>query len=137
MKTPKVLVKNPMLVIHDGAYYLINNDDDLAKVALTILEERLDNGSYGYAEENEIDALDYTREDIKNLSPKLKELALHELVKHEQWKSSFKEDNKYFKKASSFVENKDGRGAWMFLLKEQDDGCGEYIDLIEFDKVAP
>ena len=73
--------------------------------------------------------------DIKNLPTKLKELALHELVKHEQWESSFKEDNKYFKKASGFVENKDGLGAWKFLLKEQDDGCGEYIDLVEFDKV--
>lgn len=135
MKTPKVIIKKPMLVIHDGAYYLVNNDDDLGKVALTILEERLDDGSYGYLEENEIDALDYTREDIKNLPTKLKELALHELVKHEQWESSFKEDNKYFKKASGFVENKDGLGAWKFLLKEQDDGCGEYIDLVEFDKV--
>jgi len=135
MKKPKVIVKHPMLVIYEGNYYLVNNDDELGKIALMVLSGRFDDGRYGFIEDYVGEQLDYTREDIKNLSPKLQELALSAITRKEQHQESFDGEIKYLTGLMNLIENKDGRGAWDALVDDQENGCGEYIDLVEFERV--
>lgn len=117
MKNQKEFVVTNQILIYKekygNSYYNVFTITQLYKVALEIVQNRMDDG---YIQEfNLPEKLDFTKEDIEKLPESLRKEAEKKLEYYQANLKSIKENNQSFLDAKKAVETQDGYLAWLVL----------------------
>ena len=112
---PKIVVFNGK---HGDDYYYINTYEQLKKVALHVLQERMD---YWYITKWGVpDALDYTFEDIEKFPDSFKKEAKSKLAKRTEEIKEAKDNNTLYDAAVKALDEENGSLAWSILQNRAD-----------------
>lgn len=126
-RPPRPIIESPSLLVchekHGEVYFVVQNDEDIFRVALSIVRGRLRSGDWYCEPEGKPSKPDFTAEDIEKLPASLRKEAIRTLTGYQQALQSWEQDNESYTLIGRAVETQDGRAAWRVLRDYSD---GEY-----------
>ena len=121
-------ISQPSIVVchekHGERYFLVNNDEDLFRVALSVLKGRF-KSDWGWFYEPQAPpvAPGFTAEDIEKLPKALQADAQKKLTSYQQTLRATQNARAEWEELKKAAEGTDGRAAWQVLRNNSD---GEY-----------
>jgi hypothetical protein len=133
---PRVIIDSPKLLIlhekHVTWHFLVKNDEDLFRVALSVVRGRQKQGWwYGKPAEKPTNP-GFTSEDVKKLPDSLRAEAQRKLRNYEQALDRWHDDNQLHLDIRKCLAENDGRLAWQILRDRSD---GEY-ERVQIDQLS-
>lgn len=111
---PKLLIKEEK---HFTQHYLINNEEELFKIALEIIQEDYENNAYSWMEEtNQPDAPVFTEEDLNNIPIPMKKDAENILERYRKDLKSYNEIKASYNNLLNILKKKESKSAWHWIV---------------------
>ena len=137
----KKIVKKPMLLIvrdyEDPRYFLVNNDKELFKFALQVVEGRDEEDYYGCFEDFYGLEPEFNKEQAEKLpGDTLRKFALKTLSDYECGKETCQKEIEKLKAIKEIIKTKNGAAAWELLceINKNDPYDDDAVNLEEFEK---
>jgi len=130
-KAPRPIITEPSLVVcrekHGEFYFLVKEDEDVFRIALSILRGRLKTGWYPAPGPKPAD-LDFTEEDVQKLPKTFQPDAWRKFSVHKNELNWWLQETKNHGDIKQALAENDGRLAWQ-ILKDRSDGEYENVGI--------